>query len=372
MTIEELRGRRRELLERKKREMELQAAGEGDKLALFMVNEELLDVNAQLRALAPRRRAGSRGTSSDHFANGAHRGDKKQYTDWTREDRNYDEELDEAHALLLDALRESGGVLSGRQKRMLDLWKSGLGVVEIADRLGVAPSTVSRTLERAKERIRADAQRRQNALRVPEGRADLSDPETARAVLSALSRKQAVYLYLYYSEWLSLREVSQLTGRDHSVILRTMRRGLARVRDALGGGELALENMDALDDLLFALYLEIQDMVDDEPEEVRSYIRGGPRGERQRRKDGKTRAAAEDPGAVCLSRLGRGVCHGDVPEVKRGKLYQALMERRRRLAEDGRLMAGDLPVFRWLLALFRRLEEQRKEKQQRQARRRHT
>ena len=49
--IEALRARKRELLARKKYELELQARGEGDNLALFMVNEELLDVNDQLRAL---------------------------------------------------------------------------------------------------------------------------------------------------------------------------------------------------------------------------------------------------------------------------------------------------------------------------------
>ena len=37
MTIEELRVRKRELLARKKYELDLQARGEGDNLALFMV-----------------------------------------------------------------------------------------------------------------------------------------------------------------------------------------------------------------------------------------------------------------------------------------------------------------------------------------------
>ena len=53
MTIDELKARKRELMARKKYELELQERGEGDNMALFMVNEELLDVNAQLRALAP-------------------------------------------------------------------------------------------------------------------------------------------------------------------------------------------------------------------------------------------------------------------------------------------------------------------------------
>ena len=51
MTIDELKARKRELMARKKYELELQERGEGDNFALFMVNEELLDVNAQLRAI---------------------------------------------------------------------------------------------------------------------------------------------------------------------------------------------------------------------------------------------------------------------------------------------------------------------------------
>ena len=51
MTIDELKARKQELMARKKYELELQERGEGDNMALFMVNEELLDVNAQLRAI---------------------------------------------------------------------------------------------------------------------------------------------------------------------------------------------------------------------------------------------------------------------------------------------------------------------------------
>lgn len=46
MTIDELKARKQELMARKKYELELQERGEGDNMALFMVNEELLDVNA--------------------------------------------------------------------------------------------------------------------------------------------------------------------------------------------------------------------------------------------------------------------------------------------------------------------------------------
>ena len=51
MTIEALRARRAQLREQKRLEQELIDRGEGDNMALFMVNEELLEVNAQIRSL---------------------------------------------------------------------------------------------------------------------------------------------------------------------------------------------------------------------------------------------------------------------------------------------------------------------------------
>ena len=53
MSIDQLKARRRELLARKKYELDLQAKGEGDPLDLFVVEEELLSVNAQLRMVNP-------------------------------------------------------------------------------------------------------------------------------------------------------------------------------------------------------------------------------------------------------------------------------------------------------------------------------
>lgn len=361
MTIDELRVRRRELLARKKYELELQAAGEGDNLALFMVNEELMDVNAQLKALTPQHRVGRRRATHDTFEKGRSPSDRQQYIDWMRADRSYDEEINAAHAVLLDALRESDEVLSERQRQIFALRKSGLGVPEIAARLQLNPSTVSRTLNRAMRRIREDGEHRQIALKVPDARADLSDPEIARAVISALTEKQAVYLYLYYSEWLTLREVGELTGVSHPTILRTMRRGLARIQTVMGGQDIVLENMDAMDDLLFALYQGIQDMGDEAPAEVRAFIRSGPEETYRRRKPEKDKPVGI-PGVICESSIGEKYRRGQVPEKKHGQLYQALIERARLLVQ-AEAQSVRFPVFHWLQKLFRRLKAQSKSKQ---------
>ncbi len=66
MTIEALRARRARLIEQKQKEQTLLEQGQGDNMALFMVNEELLEVNAQIRSLSgTQRRIGRRNTSAD-------------------------------------------------------------------------------------------------------------------------------------------------------------------------------------------------------------------------------------------------------------------------------------------------------------------
>ena len=78
MTIDELKARKKVLQARKKEELELQAAGQGDNMALFMVEEELIDVNAQLRSLTPGRRVGGK----ERRQSGDWAPDKQQYVDW--------------------------------------------------------------------------------------------------------------------------------------------------------------------------------------------------------------------------------------------------------------------------------------------------
>ena len=109
MTIEELRARKRELLARKRHELELQARGEGDNLALFMVREELGDVNDQLRALTAGRRQRGGQTAADYTK------DRQQYLDWRREDTALDGEIDEGRARLTAA---------GTSPRLPGTWES--------------------------------------------------------------------------------------------------------------------------------------------------------------------------------------------------------------------------------------------------------
>ena len=121
----------------------------------------------------------------------------------------------ESRARLMRALRRGRAAVSDRQREMLDLLLQGKTATEIAEQLDVNKATVSRTLLRAKKVLNDKAEDlRQEDLREHPNRLDLAEPETARYVLSRLTETQAVYLYLYYGEWLDMRSIGALLGVD--------------------------------------------------------------------------------------------------------------------------------------------------------------
>ncbi len=253
MTIDGLRARKRELLARKKYELELQARGEGDNLALFMVNEELLDVADQLRALtAGRRKAGgktSAGRAVDH----------QQYLNWRQEDREAED--NGARSRAGRAAVEGLDLLPRRQREVLERYLAGENIPAIAAALGVNRSTVSRTLSRAKKRLREETGRALAEARLREDgtEVDLRDGTAAKAVLLALTPKQTAYFYLYYSERLTLREIEALTGTDHAAVCRALRRALRNIGALLGGEPAVLEHPEALDELAYQAYCRLED-----------------------------------------------------------------------------------------------------------------
>lgn len=343
MTIDELRSRHRELLARKKEELALQAEGRGDNLALFMVQEELLEVNAQLRALTPQRRVGTRRVShSEYLPN------RQQYIDWGRENQSLDDKIEDGRQAMLRAVTRSWEILTPKQRQTMELSQAGATQEQIAIRLGVNKSTVSRTLGRAKRSMREEAERSLQEQKLDARHLDMADPATARVILSAMTPKQAVYLYLYYSEWLSLREISELTKTDHSTIYRTICRALRNIGSVLGYQETVLENMDSLDDLAYQLYSEIQDQDDIVPAEMRprkpAYKphEGGVPPRPQELPPVSVRTPA---GRYELVRMGLGHSGG---KRQRGRLLEALLARTREQASERTIMA-------WLLAVFRRV-----------------
>ena len=326
MTAEAILARKRALLERRR-------TAEDD-FARQLLDEELRDLNARLRSLrgAPRAQAASRGGFTM---------DRAQYLRWQSDERG--DEVREAHRVYLDTVRESAAVLTPRQRELFALWQEGAGMAEIAARLGIDRSTVSRTLARCKARLRAEAQTRTKTLPL-EGLTvfDLSDREVARAILACVTARQAVCLYLYYGEWLSLRDCAELLGVDHTAVLRTVQRALRAIRDTLRCGEFTLDNADALGELAYELYVEAG-MPDDAPPPERK-AGWGRESLVRRRAPAKPASPAE-----CTVRTSDGLtsCRGAAhrsPERPMGKLLTLLYGRRER---------GGL--YRWLARLFEKI-----------------
>ena len=85
---------------------------------------------------------------------------------------------------------------------------------------------------------------------------DMSQPDILRVVLSCLTEVQVVYLYLYFGEFLSVREISMLIIRDHSVVSRALHRGLAVIGRSFGVTQVYLLNMQALGEIAYRFYTE--------------------------------------------------------------------------------------------------------------------
>ncbi len=338
MTIDELRDRKRELLARKKYELELQDRGEGDNLALFMVNEELLDLNAQLKALTPGKRVG--GVKKVPAGEKDWALDRRQFLDWQETAQSLDDEIDEGRQRLRKAAVQGLDRLTPKQRRILTLYLQGIPGTEIAQKLGVNKSTVSRILRRAKHKVRADAEQTVTGagIRDEKGRVDLLNPAAAKAVLSVLTPKQAVYFYLYFAEWLSVREIGALTGTDYSAIFRTIRRALERIGRLLGDAETVLEHPEALDELAYQIYCELEDHPERLPDKMPRLQKYKPPAAAPH----KPRPPEKTPPLpVRVAAPPRG------PRTP-GKLLSALLER----VQNGREAPSQYPVFRWLEAVF--------------------
>ena len=185
------------------------------------------------------------------------------------------------------------------------------------------------------------------AQRNPETVLDMGDPSTAKLVLSAVTARQAAYLYLYYAEWLSLREVGVLTGTHHSAVLRTIRRGLRNIGGVLGYREAELVHMEKLDELVYEVYRQVEDLDSLVPPERRPSAR-----KRRKEEDWRRQVSALPPMEISTD-AGRWTpalwSRRTTGPRQRGKLLTALLRRARAEGKVGRGLCG------WLVGLFQKL-----------------
>lgn len=249
----------------------------------------------------------------------------------------------------VDSLR----ALSPRQRETLTLYASGLGVSQIAQRQGVGPSSVSRTLARARKKadrsilLRRQGQRALDARETALGgkraleagkTADLRNREALEGVVTAMTHKQLLYFCLYYAEGLSLREIEDLVGTDFTAVSRTIRRAVVKLDRLFGGESVALEHPEALDEAACLAWRELEEHPELVPERAREVLRTGRRPTVARRRDWTPLA---EPGTVVLR----------TEKAVPGKLLELL----RAKAE-----AGKMGLLRWLEGVFLRLRRRMK------------
>ena len=258
MTVDELKARRKEL-SAKKKALELDGS---DAIALCMVEEELMDVNAHLRALTPGQRIGSKGGR----AQVGRATDHQQFTDWAQEDQNsLDEDAADVRTIAMKSLANGKNLMTARQWEVLQLWASGMPVKVIAEKLGVHKATASRILGRARRALndvvdlQAAAARggiRQDAVMS----IDMSQEAVLRVVLPTLTETQIVYLYLYYGEFLSCAEIARLLEYDKSTVSRTLHRAVERITRAFHTTRGQLTGRHALGELAYQFYVANHDL----------------------------------------------------------------------------------------------------------------
>lgn len=134
-----------------------------DELEIEMLREELANVQAMLHAIAPRRAKAPRARTVSMAAqaeNGGEMslGDRAQFLSWEQADNSLDDEIESGRKQMLSAAQRGLEALTERQRKVLELNRDGASVTEIAKRLGIGKSTVSRTLSRAKKAVREEVE----------------------------------------------------------------------------------------------------------------------------------------------------------------------------------------------------------------------
>jgi len=250
MTIDELRKRKRELVQ-KKQELEcMPQSGEND-LLLEILSEELLDVNAQIRTLSSHKCHTPRRVDAHSVTV-----DRQQFINWWSEDQSFDDEIEQAHDLLRNETIRALERLPPRQREALELRLAGKTRGQIAPVLNIANESVTSLITRAKKSVRRETEdalaRRRLLDKGPV--LDLADAHVMEAVLLALSPAQAAYFYLYYSEGLSCPQIVKQIGYHHDTIMNEVYLGLRKLDMLLDGQDVLLLHPEALDEPGYKAY----------------------------------------------------------------------------------------------------------------------
>ena len=240
------------------------------RLELARIGEDLVDCARQLRELMPRHKI-SRGGATWSGVEGW-RWDQLQYQTWAEMETAEEHEGPTEKDKMRLAVRAARTGISPTQEAYLAGTDGGRRQAQVARDTGKNRSTVCRTLQRGQRRIESDARAIYQLLGRQEGSplvVDLGDPKVLKMVLDRLTQRQQTYLYLYYGEWLSLREIGTLLGVDHASVLRSIRCGLKRLESLALGEQVEVRGLDSLEERLMAHFNDLPP--EEEPRENRTY-----------------------------------------------------------------------------------------------------
>ena len=224
------------------------------------MKEELVDCTRRLKELMPSHKVRCRTTwaGMDGW-----KWDDLQYQTWAElessEEPDGPTELD--HMRLAVRLARERAV-TDRQGEYMAQVEGGKKAAQVAREAGRHRGTVSRTVGRGRARIAREAKALYEVLRAQQGPGplvvDLADSRVLEAVLSLLTPRQQLYLYLYYGEWLSLREIGRLLRVDHASVLRSIRCGLERLGALAVGTRAEVRGLEELEERLMAHFNQLE------------------------------------------------------------------------------------------------------------------
>lgn len=234
------------------------------KIELSEVKEELVQCARELRELMPRHRI-SRGKAVRWSDVEGTRWEGLEDKTWQAVEGGEDsgEPLSDPEMMRvsLNRARKSRVMTSTQEAYMAELLDHGKRKSSIAAEHGKNRTTVSRTLARGRARLEQGVKAAYAVMR-NQGEQnggvtviDLAVPEVLEGILNILTKRQRLYLYFYYGEWMSLREIAVYFGlASHSTVLRSIQAALDKIGALAMGDQVELRGWDELEERLLEHY----------------------------------------------------------------------------------------------------------------------
>lgn len=249
--------------QRNQLEASLKLAGGMDRSLKFQIasiKEEIIDCSRELRALVPTHRIGPQGAVSAGQEN--FKQDHQQYQNWfNKEAFDYsDDAVLSPHQQQLLALKHSMKLLTPKQQEYVAM-NSEINQTAVGKLVHRHKSTISRTVKRGKTKLQKQIEGMVACMDSEDiyGRCviDLRKPEVMKYVVNQLSTVQQSYLYLYYGEWMTLREIGSLLQKDFTSVYRTIVRALHIIRSLSLSPNIVVIGLDELEQWLICHFNEI-------------------------------------------------------------------------------------------------------------------